>query len=216
MGTGPDPRHDNTRFAYLETTDGVEVRIRPATPDDEELLIDGFAQLSEESRYQRFFAPTPHLSPSTVDQLLDAGADHVILVAFAADGGDRGWTPAGGVRAVWLDDEPGLAELAVTVIDAFQGRGLGTLLTAAVAAVAADRGITTLSAEVLTVNEPMLGVLRSFDAELLRHRNDATVITARLDTADAAARLSERDRKVLLAAAATHADPERATDTGPG
>lgn len=209
MGTGSDADHDEPRFARFETKDGLAVRIRAATPNDEDLLIAGFEQLSDESRYQRFFSPTPHLSASTVDRLLDAGAGHVILAAFVRDdGGDNnpdddgneGWTPAGGIRAVWLTEEPGTAEMAVTVIDAYQGRGLGTLLTSVVAAVVAERGITTLSAEVLALNEPMLGVFRSYGAELQRHPNDATVIVARLDTAVAAARLPSRKRAELVAA----------------
>lgn len=222
------------------------MRVRLATAGDRDLLREGFDRLSDQSRYQRFFTPTPHLSRSTVDSLLDVGADHVVLVAMArtdtdAPGGTGtdsgadnhagtntegdtqrendnrhgGWAPAGGVRAVWLDDEPGTAEMAITVIDAYQGRGLGTLLTAAVAAVAAERGITTLSAEVLAVNEPMRGVLRSFGAEMQSHPDDATVITARLDTAVASARLPTRERLDLLAAVA-RAEQDRTSTTEPG
>lgn len=196
----PDPMRDDTGFARLKTTGGLEVLVRPATPDDEELLLEGFEQLSDESRYQRFFTPTPHLSPSAVDRLLDVGAGHVILVALTRADGDGGWKPAGGIRAVWLADEPGTAELAVTVIDAYQGRGLGTLLTAALASVVAEQGITTLSAEVLALNEPMLRILRSFGAEMGSHPDDATVITARLDTVAASARLPAAKRKELVVA----------------
>ena len=211
----PDPIRDETGFARLKTKGGLDVRIRSATPDDEDLLIEGFEQLSDESRYQRFFTPTPHLSPSTVDRLLDAGSGHVILVAFARSDRDRSWTPAGGIRAVWLKDKPGTAELAVTVIDAYQGRGLGTLLTAALATVVAEQGITTLSAEVLARNTPMLTVLRSFGAEMQSHPDDATVVTARLDTTAASARLPTREREDLLAAV-TPGERDRATTIEPG
>ncbi|MDH4279614.1 MAG: GNAT family N-acetyltransferase [Acidimicrobiia bacterium] len=214
MGSPSNPNHDESGFARLETADGLEVLVRLGTVDDEKLLVEGFEQLSDLSRYNRFFAATPHLSRSTVDHLLDVGADHVVLVALTRD--DRGGSrfPAGGIRAVWLDDEPGTAELAVTVIDAYQGRGLGTLLTAALAAVVAEQGITTLSAEVLAVNEPMLGVLRSFGAVLQRHPDNANVITARLDTGVASARLPHQERTDLLTAT-TRAERTRSTATEP-
>lgn len=210
MRTPSDPNGNESKFAELETGDGLEVLVRLGSADDGEILIEGFEQLSDQSRYQRFFTPTPHLSSSTVDQLLDVGADHVVLVAFVRDDRDGGLAPAGGIRAVWLDDEPGTAEMAVTVIDAFQGRGLGTLLTAAIAAVVAERGISMLSAEVLALNEPMLGVLRSFGAEMQRHPDDATVVTALLDTALAADRLPPGKRDDLLDAVAL-AERDRST-----
>ncbi len=204
MGTESDRAEHDSRFAVLQTSDGLEVRVRLGTSDDEGLLLDGFEQLSDQSRYQRFFTAMPELHPSTIDRLLDVGTDHVVLVALVRDDGGDGWIPAGGVRAIGLTDEPGTAELAITVIDAYQGRGLGTLLTAAVAAVASERGFSTLVAEVLATNEAMLGVLRSFDAELQRRADDGTVITGRLDTAVAATRLSDSQRHDLVAAERHH------------
>ncbi|MEX0657820.1 MAG: GNAT family N-acetyltransferase [Egibacteraceae bacterium] len=58
-----------------------------------------------------------------------------------------------------LPDEPAVAEVAVTVADHYQGRGLGTLLLALVARSAIENGIATLRHYVLAENQSMLGVL---------------------------------------------------------
>jgi RimJ/RimL family protein N-acetyltransferase len=78
--------------------------------------------------------------------------NHVALVAEANEDG----RPAGGCRYVVV--EPGRAEVAFTVIDAYQKKGLGTALMRHIAAIGREAGLRELVAEVLSDNAPMLKV----------------------------------------------------------
>src|SRR5512140_526068 len=97
------------------------LRIRPIRPSDAALLRDGFTRLSPESRRARFFAPLRELSDELVRRMTDVdGRDHAALVATSRDG-ERGF---GVARYVRSKDDPSRAEIAVTVVDDVQGRGL--------------------------------------------------------------------------------------------
>ncbi|HNC06887.1 MAG TPA: hypothetical protein PLS38_11375, partial [Solirubrobacterales bacterium] len=68
---------------------GVEVLIRPIRPTDKHLLADGFAALSPESKFQRFFAPVVRLSESDLVYLTEIDHHHhEALVAIDPDEGD--------------------------------------------------------------------------------------------------------------------------------
>lgn len=121
------------------------VHIRPLRRDDGDLLDAVMAGMGTRSRYQRFHAPKPRLTPSDRAYLTSAdGRDHIALIALAPGG-----APLGVARAVRLKDDPGAAEMAVALVDARQGEGLGSDLTARIARLAAGAGIERLVARVL-------------------------------------------------------------------
>ena len=139
----------------VELLDGSSARIRPISRADGDLLRAGFEQLSQESRHQRFLAGMPRLSDSMVAYLTDVDHhDHEALIALDPETG----AATGVARYVRLD-EPDLAEAAVTVIDAWQGRGLGTALLELLADRARDEGVRRFKALVLADNRPMLDLL---------------------------------------------------------
>ncbi|HSJ44845.1 MAG TPA: GNAT family N-acetyltransferase [Euzebyales bacterium] len=144
----------------IETSlrDGTRVLIRMVDPDDREQFIEGFQRLSTRSRYLRFHSAIEELDDRQLDYL--TRVDQVNHVAWVAIDLDHPEHPGIGVaRFVRLHDEPTVAEAAVTVLDAYQGRGLGTILLAALADAARERGITTFRAYVLGENLAMLAVL---------------------------------------------------------
>jgi RimJ/RimL family protein N-acetyltransferase len=144
----------------IETTlrDGTRVRIRQVEPDDREDLVEGFDKLSTRSRYLRFHSAIEELSPAQLDYLTQVDqVDHVAWVAIDLD--DPSEPGIGVARFVRLDDEPQVAEAAVTVLDAYQGRGLGTLLLQVLASAARARDIDVFRAYVLGDNRRMLSVL---------------------------------------------------------
>jgi hypothetical protein len=65
----------------------------------------------------------------------------------------------GVARFVRLDDEPNVAEAAVTVLDAYQGKGLGTTLLRVLTEAARERGVDTFRAYVLGENRAVLKML---------------------------------------------------------
>ncbi len=133
------------------------LRVRPMRPDDGGHLDEVFAGMSAHSRYQRFHAPVRVLSPAMRTALLGLdGRTHVAFVAEACDG--DGWRAVGVSR--FVRTAPGEAELAVEVVDAWQGRGVGRQLLAALAARAEELGYHTLDAEVLLDNQAVLALLQ--------------------------------------------------------
>ena len=138
--------------------DGTTVFLRPAVSADRRLIESGFGRLSPQSRYQRFFTPVLELSPTALDHLSDVdGADHRAIAAVVHEGAEE--VGVGVARYVRLDD-PEAAEVAVTVIDEYQGRGLGRHLFDALAAEALRRGITRFEGTVLVENRGMQAILR--------------------------------------------------------
>jgi len=102
--------------------DGSAVLIRPVRRADAALLADGFARLSTRSRRLRFLSPKKELSSAELGYFTDVDHhDHEALGALDhADG--RG---VGIARYIRDAVDPQAAEIAVTVIDDWQGRGLG-------------------------------------------------------------------------------------------
>jgi GNAT superfamily N-acetyltransferase len=141
--------------------DGTEVRLRPLGRDERDLVAGFFAGLSEESRHRRFLQPMPRLSAAMLRHLVDVdGRRHAAMVA-EVDG-----ECAGIARWVALPDEPGAAEVAVTVTDRFQGRGIGRLLLDALGPPALRAGVRVFIYLVDPNNRPVLHMLRSLGVRL--------------------------------------------------
>jgi len=125
--------HDGPRWVvvdpagHLRLDDGTDVALRPFRPGDGALLSAGFARLSPQSRYRRFLAPMPQLTDSMLAFLTSVdGVNHHAWGALVDEPG--GTVGAGVVRWVRTGADPAVADMAVTVIDDYQGRGLGGLL----------------------------------------------------------------------------------------
>jgi predicted CoA-binding protein/GNAT superfamily N-acetyltransferase len=134
--------------------DGGTVHVRPIRPSDRARLVAMHARLSPQSIYYRYFSPKPRLTDKELDRFTTVDfVDRVALVALL--GHDL-------IGVARYDRWPGKdeAEVAFTVDDAHQGRGISTVLLEHHAAIARDRGIVRFTAEVLPDNRPMLGVFR--------------------------------------------------------
>jgi RimJ/RimL family protein N-acetyltransferase len=145
--------------------DGSAVLIRPVRRADAALLADGFARLSTRSRRLRFLSPKKELSSAELGYFTDVDHhDHEALGALDhADG--RG---VGIARYVRDAADPQAAEIAVTVIDDWQGRGLGTELAAQLSERARSEGIRRFTALVAADNPAMARLLRNVRADLVR------------------------------------------------
>ena len=142
--------------------------MRPIRPDDKSLLVGGFQRLSEESRLRRFLAPISELSEEQLRYLTEIDyVDHFAWVALLADDPGVG---IGVGRYIRIRDEPDVAEVAITIVDDYQGKGLGTLLLGLLAATARVAGITKFRAYVLEDNLPMRTILNDLGVD---QRHDA-------------------------------------------
>ncbi|HSD78398.1 MAG TPA: GNAT family N-acetyltransferase, partial [Solirubrobacteraceae bacterium] len=136
--------------------DGSEVRIRPIRPDDRERMQAAFRRLSRESRYQRFLVSTTQLTDEMLDYLTEVDHhDHEALVALDAATGEG----VGVARFVRLEPGGDAAEAAITVVDDWQGRGLGTLLLELLARRAMREGVTRFRGTLLARNTEIIDVL---------------------------------------------------------
>jgi GNAT superfamily N-acetyltransferase len=152
------------RLEEIRTTlrDGTPVLVRPVRPEDRDIIKDGVARLSPQSRYFRFMTPVSFLSEAQLDYLTKL--DFVDHVAWLAVRGDRPEEGLGVARYVRTKGDPTIAEAAVTVIDDYQGRGLGTLLLALLATVARSAGVMTFRAYVVQHNARMRSMLEQLGA----------------------------------------------------
>lgn len=180
-------------FEVVETSlrDGTPVLIRPVRPEDGELVRRGFERLSEQSRLQRFMTPLRELSEGQLRYFTELDfVDHLAWGAVLADHPEEG---IGIARCVRVPEEPSVAEAAVTVIDEYQGRGLGTLLLAILAFAAREAGISTFRAYVMEANAPMRELLDELGATTRHDSSGALVVDMPLEVDDlpdtAAARL---------------------------
>ncbi|WP_415949239.1 GNAT family N-acetyltransferase [Streptomyces sp. KLOTTS4A1] len=171
----PSPESSQAYPAHWEADvvlrDGGTARIRPITTEDAERLVSFYEQVSDESKYYRFFAPYPRLSAKDVrrfthhDYVDRVGLAVTVAGEFIAtvryDRIDENGRPASGDA-----DE---AEVAFLVQDAHQGRGVASALLEHIAAVARERGIRRFVAEVLPNNNKMIKVFR--DAGYVQQRS---------------------------------------------
>jgi GNAT superfamily N-acetyltransferase len=168
--------------------DGRTLTLKAITPAAKPVLAAAIRRLSLESSRLRFFTPRRELSDLELERLTAMDGWHRYALGLcrpAADGGTEG---IGVARYARLADDPRAAEIAVTVIDDYQGQGLGKALLARLFAAAAMRGIERLQAIVLPDNTPMLGLFRKY-APAARWRHGGDHLTVDIPLAAAAMRV---------------------------
>lgn len=166
----------------VRLANGRRALLRLIRPDDRVLLERGLARLSETSRYRRFLSATTTLSEAQLRYLTEVDAvNHLAIVAGRATRRPEraeGWGVARFVRST---TEPEVAEAAITVIDDFQGQGLGRILLAALSIAARERGIGWFRGEMLTSNPGSLALMQELDPDLERKsEGDITTVLAKL------------------------------------
>jgi GNAT superfamily N-acetyltransferase len=167
--------------------DGTAVLVRPVQPTDGALLLDGFARLSLQSRYGRFLTAKRELTPAEVRFLTCVDHhDHDAIGAIDPMTG-RG---VGVARFVRSKTDPQAAEVAITVVDEWQRRGVGTLLLRRLAERARNAGVFYFTAVVAAENDAMIGLLRNghsgveltaMDGAVLEYQISLASFTAELD-----------------------------------
>lgn len=139
--------------------DGTELMLRPALPGDSERTSNGPIEFSTETLYRRFMSVRAP-SMALMNYLFQVDYVHH-FVWVLVDSDDLVVADARFVRDV---SDPGLAEIAFIVGDAYQGRGIGNFLMDAVVIAAQVGGVKRFSARVLSDNVPMRTILDRFGA----------------------------------------------------
>lgn len=161
----------------LTLASGYRAFVSPITSASKPLIAAAMSRLSLESSRRRFFTPRTSLSERELDAL--TSVDGVRHYAFGicgrgADGTVEGIATARFVRTI---EDPRVAEIALTVIDDYQGQGLGRTMLGRLAAAALQRGVARLRALIVPDNAPVLGMLRKY-APAARFTYDGEIYTA--------------------------------------
>jgi GNAT superfamily N-acetyltransferase len=151
------PAPVQTDVERVTLKDGATATVRPACWEDREALHDLFEQLSPTSRYRRFFSlAVPGMTEiEGLCETADPSLQLTLVVTRVVEG-----VPLVIATASYYEVAEGRAEVAFTVADGFQGKGLGTLLLKRLAKVAAQYGIVTFEAVTLAENVAMMEVFR--------------------------------------------------------
>jgi RimJ/RimL family protein N-acetyltransferase len=141
----------------VELRDGSWALLRPIRANDKERLRIGLDWLSPRSRELAFHVPLQQLTEDQLRYVTEIDhRDHVAWVALDPDDLDA---PGMGIgRYVRLRHDPTVAEAAITVLDHYQGRGLGTLLLALLTRSALANDIHVFRNYVLAENDAMLAL----------------------------------------------------------
>jgi GNAT superfamily N-acetyltransferase len=145
--------------AELTLRSGDRVRLRPLIASDRDGIAAAYRRMSRESKRMRFFVPLAELTPEMLTELSEVDHfDHAAWLALVEE--DGRWTGIGIARYIRDSLRPTTAEAAVTVVDSFQGHGIGTVLLEVLTLAALDHGIAKFVGQVLRDNDRMLSVLR--------------------------------------------------------
>ncbi len=161
------------KFHVVETLpDGTTVEIRAQKPEDREAILGEMQHASADTLYHRFFAVKRALSPKEEHFFFDIDFVHhvVVLAVTRTDGKPR---IIGGARFIMT--EPGKAEVAFSVVDEYQGHGLGAILMRHITTAARASGVKEFVAEVLTDNVAMLAVFEHAGLIVTTRREGSTI-----------------------------------------
>ena len=184
---------------HARLRDGSPILIRRLRPDDAPAVNAAFLRLSEESRRLRFLSPKPSLGPSELRYLVEVDGHHHEALCAIDPASGQGIAIA---RFVRDEEDPTRAEVAVTVVDEWQHRGVGTLLLEALSDRARAEGITCFTAIVSADNRNMRGLLRRLDVPTQRVKLVGEVAQYEIEIAPRG--LGSRLQDALRAAAEGH------------
>jgi len=145
-------------LAELPLTGGPPVRFRHVRPEDQPLITEAIRTASRETLLHRFFSPIRSVSPDMLRQMLSIDRTNETCIVGVTEDHSVGRIICG-ARYVKLS-QAGAAEIALTVHDEFQHRGLGTFLLKLLADLARTDGIRQFEADVMASNQKMLNLFR--------------------------------------------------------
>ena len=170
-------RYDESYEETVHLSDGQRIHLRPMRPSDKQMLLDGFEHLSPDSRYARFMAPKSTLSERELRYLTQVdGINHFAIGAIRRHLVSKP-EGVGSARFVRLSDQPDTAEPAVTVLDDFHGKGLGSIMLQRLIEAAWERDVRWFCTELLADNTASRRMIESLSPDVtFRHAGDGAII----------------------------------------
>ena len=156
---------------------GTAVMLRPLRPEDLDIESDFVRGLSPETRHNRLLGGAITITREYLERL--TSVDYSRDMALAATLMLEKEVLIGVARYVLDRDNTG-AEFAIVIDDAWQGRGIGRRLLERLAAIARGRGVPSLYGDILSINRPMLHLVRTLGFVLSRNPDDPALARATL------------------------------------
>jgi len=153
--------------------DGSAIHIRAITPEDKDLLFEHFSGLSQDSRYTRFFGAKRTLTRDELERFTELDFDNQVGLTATMTEGDR--ERFIGIGRYFRMQDRTRAEVAFAVLDAYQGRGIATLLLEHLRRIAHEGGIDEFVADVMSTNHHMLDVFRDSGFQRKSFNQDGVV-----------------------------------------
>lgn len=176
---GADPTRPDLEPRPFKLKDGLVCLIRPTRLGDKPKIARAFGELGPEARYSRFLGYKREVTPAELKRLteIDFSRDCAFL-ATVGKGEDE--IVIGGASFFALDAgaPPACAEVAFTIEEDFQGKGLATELMRRLIESARAIGLRSFEAEVLATNSGMLSVFRRSGLTIERSQDEGVVHVA--------------------------------------
>ena len=156
--------------------DGSEITVRAVRPDDGKRIYRAFHRLAPETVHNRFMGYKREVSEAELQHITGVDFRHDVALLATVGAGDEE-TVVGGASYFALDPAAPLesAELAFTVEEDYQGRGMATILMRHLVRFARRNGLRQFEADVLTSNLPMLAVFRASGLPMALTQDEDTV-----------------------------------------
>lgn len=148
-----------------ELRSGMQVCLRPLHPSDQDRIERGIMELSDRSRYLRFFSSFK-IAPASVVEKLSAvdGVNHIAWGVVNLDGDDHPAIAA--AHAIRNSDDPTTGEFAIAVLDDYHGKGVSRVLIAALFANCVEQGLRKLDIAVMRENTKAARLIAALGAEM--------------------------------------------------
>ena len=164
------------RATRVALRDGTRVIVRAVRKEDERHADAFFNWLSEETRYLRFMYLAKELTPEILRGALEQDRLRRVPLIVEPVIQAEGDPPAIALGRYAPTDDPTECEVAITVGDAWQGRGVGRVLLKRLIALAARGGYRSMSASVLSANPKMIALARAFGFTITERSGGVTVM----------------------------------------
>ena len=153
--------------------DGTQVAIRPIQPEDRQIEKDFVHNLSDESRYFRFFNAIRDLSETALTRFTQLDFDkEMALIAVICE--NRRETEIG-VARYSINPDGRSCEFAIAIADAWQRKGIGSKLMHSLMDAARSRGLETMEGWVLSGNSRMLALMHDLGFAIDANADDPTL-----------------------------------------
>ena len=157
----------------LTLVDGTRVVVRPIRPEDRQIEKEFVEALSNESKYFRFMSALRELNESMLNRFTQIDYDQeMALIAVVCENARE--TEIGVTRYI-VSASGSTCEFALAVADAWQQRGVGTILLCNLIDAARARGLKTMEGSVMTSNNKMLGLVRALGFNIQSEGDNSSI-----------------------------------------